>query len=125
MSRWFFFLLTAAIGLAAGLYYGWFLQPVKYVDTTPETLRSDFKADFVLMVAEAYQTDQDLPLAMVRLSYLGDASPDASVQHALAHAVSVQPPYPSNDLALIQKLAEALQNRYKVLGQSPQETSQP
>ena len=51
MLRWFLFFLSIALGLAAGLYYGWVINPVEYVNTTPDTLRVDYQADYVLMVA--------------------------------------------------------------------------
>jgi hypothetical protein len=51
MSRWTRFLIAIAVGLALGLLYGWVLSPVKYVDTTPNTLRADYQTDYVLMVA--------------------------------------------------------------------------
>ena len=55
--RWLAFLVAIGIGLGLGLYYGWVVSPVAYVDTAPNTLRPDYKADYVLMVAEAYQAD--------------------------------------------------------------------
>ncbi len=72
MSRWIRFFLVIAIGAAGGLFYGWVINPVKYVDTTPDTLRIDYKSDYVLMVAESYGADGDLALAARRLALLGD-----------------------------------------------------
>jgi hypothetical protein len=39
--------------MARGLLYGWMVNPVRYVNTTPDTLRADYQLDYVLMVAEA------------------------------------------------------------------------
>jgi hypothetical protein len=75
-----------AIGLILGLLYGWVLQPVKFVDTTPDSLRADFKTDYVLMVAEAYQGESDLSLAERRLAVLGPETPLAKVESALEFA---------------------------------------
>ena len=63
MSRWILFLITVALGLGAGLFYGWKINPGEYINTTPGSLRDDYKADYVLMVAEAYQAEADLNAA--------------------------------------------------------------
>jgi hypothetical protein len=106
MSRWFFFLISIAIGAAAGLYYGWVINPFRYVDANPGSLRSDYKADYVLMTAEAYRADGNLDLAVQRLALLGGASPAESV--ALATVNAVKAGYGEADLALMQNLADAL-----------------
>jgi hypothetical protein len=120
MSRWILFFLTIGVGAAAGLYYGWVANPVQYVDNYPSSLRADYKADYVLMVSEAYFSEGDLSIAMRRLAVLGDAAPEESVNKALLFAVSVNPPYSQADLALIQRLANALQS-----GTTFRETPQP
>jgi hypothetical protein len=109
MSRWLLFFLTMAAAAAAGLYYGWVVNPVQYVDTYTSSLRADYKADYVLMVAEAYQAEDDLFLAMRRLAALGDAAPEESVNKALLFAISVNPPYSQVDLAKMQNLYNDLQ----------------
>ncbi len=65
------FLIGLAIGLAFGLGYAWLLQPVIYIDTAPDSLRQDYRTDYVLMVAQAYQSEGDLSLALLRLASLG------------------------------------------------------
>jgi hypothetical protein len=106
MTRWFFFLLSIVIGAAAGLYYGWVVNPVRYMDADPGSLRADYKADFVLMTAEAFRADDNIDLAAQRLSLLGDSSPAESV--ALATVFAVKAGYGEADLALMQNLADAL-----------------
>ncbi len=114
MVRWILFFLSVAIGIAAGLYYGWVINPVHYVDTSPATLRADYKADFVLMTAEAYQKDGDLGAAAQRLAVLGDARPQESVAKATLFAAKAG--YGEADLGLMQKLGEALQTWTPVSG---------
>jgi hypothetical protein len=109
MSRWFLFLLTIAIGAAAGLYYGWMVKPVENIDASPAKLRADWKTDIVLMTAEAYQAEKDLTMALRRLALLGDATPEESVAKALRFAVTINPPYAETDLKLMQALQLALQ----------------
>ncbi len=103
--RWLFFLLSIGLGLALGLYYGWVVRPVRYVDTTPDTLRQDYKTDFVLMVAEAWEATQDLALARRYLALLG-GTPQEQVARALDYAVQVG--YGPQDLHRLRTLLRAL-----------------
>jgi hypothetical protein len=52
MSRWIKFLIAIGLGVAIGLFYSWTINPVQVVDSTPDTLRLDYRSDYVLMVAE-------------------------------------------------------------------------
>jgi len=106
MSRWTKFLIAVFLGVAAGLIYGWVVNPVEYVDIAPESLREDYKTDFVLMVAEAYQVDKDLGVAVRHLALLGSSAPTEIVANALNYAL--QHDYGSQDLTLFQALGEAL-----------------
>ena len=106
MSRWTKFLIAVIIGAAAGLFYGWVVNPVEYVDIAPESLRVDYKTDYVLMVAEAYQVQQDLGLAVRQLALLGSSAPTDIVANALSYAL--QHDYASQDLSLLQSLGEGL-----------------
>jgi len=105
MSRWVKFLLVLVFGIAAGMIYGWYVNPVEYIDIAPGSLREDYKTDFVLMTAEAYQVDQDLGIAVRRLAQLGDTPPVETVALAIAFALENQ--YAAADLALMQALGEA------------------
>jgi hypothetical protein len=106
MSRWTKFLIAMAIGAAAGLFYGWVVNPVEYVDMSPQSLRVDYKSDFVLMVAESYQADHDLGLSVRQLALLGGAKPTDIVANALDYGL--QHDYAAQDLYLIRSLGEAV-----------------
>jgi hypothetical protein len=106
MARWFLFFLTVCIGIAAGLFYGWVLSPVEYVDTSPDSLSIDYKADYVLMVAEAYQRERDLARAEARLEALGSGPLFATVQQAIRSAEAHD--YVETDLALMRQLLDDL-----------------
>ena len=80
------FLVGLAIGLALGLGYAWLLQPVTYFDTAPASLRQDYRTDYVLMVAQAYQPEGDLSLVLLRLAALGPEPPVDMVDGALEFA---------------------------------------
>jgi hypothetical protein len=99
-------LLGLAIGLAAGLLYGWLISPVEYVDTTPDSLRLDYRTDYVLMVAEAYAADQNLELARVRLAALGTQPPTQILEQALEFALQVN--FNPSDLIHLERLTQAL-----------------
>ena len=107
MSRWLTPLLALLLGIALGLTYGWVVDPVEYVDTTPDSLRPDYRADYVLMVAEAYQSEQDADLAARRLALLGSQAPGERAGRALEQARGVG--FAGSDLILMQKLTTAMQ----------------
>ena len=69
------YLLTGlVIGLALGLTYAWVIQPVNFYDTPPHTLNASDKAQYRLMIAQAYAADGDLVRAYERLKLLKDAN---------------------------------------------------
>ena len=107
ISRWIRFFLAIAVGAAGGLFYGWVINPVKYIDTTPDTLRVDYKSDYVLMVAESYSADGDLALAARRLALLGDTPPIDTVREAVLFAE--RQGYVDADVTLMRQLLTALQ----------------
>ena len=104
-SRYIYFSLAVIAGIALGLLYGWVISPVELVETSPATLRADFKADFVLMVAEIYASDKEAEQAVCRLALLG-GDPRQHVQQAIAFANEVY--YLPSDLELMEELARVL-----------------
>ena len=106
-SRWVFIVLALLAGIGLGLVYGWVIDPVDYFDLTPDTLRSDFKADYVLIVAEAYKAEQDAGLAARRLAVFGSQSPSDIAASGLAYARTSG--FPDVDIVLMQELVTALQ----------------
>ncbi len=105
--HWLFFALLLIAGLAGGLYYGWVVSPVQYVDTTPISLRDDFRADYTLMVAEAYQRNQNMADAARQLAYLGGNTPVEIVNAAIEFGQRNQ--YSPADISALQDLKAALQ----------------
>lgn len=108
MSRWVGFLIAVILGVAAGLYYGWAIDPVEYVDTSPDSLLIDYQADYVLMVAEAYQVEENLDLAARRLVALGDAPLADLVQNAIVFGSRAG--YVDADLAKMRSLQSLLKD---------------
>jgi hypothetical protein len=105
--RLVWFLITIVLGAAVGLAVGWWVIPVKNWDTKPVSLRSDYKADYALMVAETYQQEGDLNLAVKRLQFLGSESPLRLVQKAILSGQELG--YAGKDLETLAHLAQALQ----------------
>jgi hypothetical protein len=107
MYRWIGFFLAILLGLGAGLYYGWVINPVEYINTTPNSLRIDYKTDYVLMVAEVYQSDRNIEAAARRLAQLGDEPVIIFLQEALDYGQ--QAGYGQSDLNLLTELRNGLQ----------------
>ena len=101
--RFVFFGLAILAGIAAGLGYGWAINPVQHTSTSPASLRSDYQADFVLMTAELYRAEGDLALALARLDFLGEVPPVSLMETAIDFAQTHR--YAPTDLQLMQVLA--------------------
>jgi hypothetical protein len=63
--------LGAAIGTGIGLYVGWVVAPVQYVNADMANLAARYKNEYTIMVAAGYQVDHDLNEAIRRLRSLG------------------------------------------------------
>jgi hypothetical protein len=82
-------LLGVIIGLALGVFYGWVISPVSYTDTAPAALRSDYKDQYLILIATSYLADGDLSRAQARLAELGLADPAGAVT-ALAQRLAAE-----------------------------------
>ncbi|HEY70418.1 MAG TPA: hypothetical protein G4O08_07540 [Anaerolineae bacterium] len=82
-SPWVSTLIAFVLALVAGLYYTWIIDPVEYVDTAPDSLRDDFKSDYMALIAAAYASNGDLTRAQARLGLFSDDDP-ATTLAALA-----------------------------------------
>jgi hypothetical protein len=114
-SNWIKIIIVAVIGIALGLVYGWLIDPIEYTDVTPNILRADYRADYVLMVAEAHQTDADPETAARRLAMLGSEAPAQIVTAALDFAT--QNSFTQNEISALQDLLNAMQT-YQPQGNS-------
>ena len=106
MTRWIRFFFAILVGIALGLVYGWFIQPGKFSDTSLDSLRIDYKTDYVLMVAEAYQIDNDPLLAVQRLAASSEKLPTAQVEESIKFAKKVG--YTEPDINRMQALLSTL-----------------
>jgi len=106
-SNWIKIVIAASLGIALGLIYGWVIDPIQYTDITPELLRQDYRADYVLMVAEAHQTSQDAETAARRLAIFGSDSPAQIVASTLVYADENH--FTENEIIILQGLLTAMQ----------------
>jgi hypothetical protein len=67
------YLLTGfVLGLILGVGYSWIVRPIQYINTSPASLRADFKDQYRALIAAAYAANGDLVRARGRLSLLQD-----------------------------------------------------
>jgi hypothetical protein len=70
------YLLTGLlIGLIAGIVYARLIEPVQYIDVTPNLLSAEAKDTYRVMIAMAFEVDGNLGRARQRLALLNDSSP--------------------------------------------------
>jgi len=105
LSRWVFFFLAIILGVTGGLFLGWIVFPPDAKDTAVESLRIDYKTDYVLMVAEVFNNDGNINQAILRLNFLGDELPQEMVRSALLFA---EPRYTDADIILLRTLLQSL-----------------
>lgn len=108
--RYVFFFAAILAGFTIGVIYGWVINPVIYRSTGMDTLRMDYKTDYVLMVAELYQSEGDAAMALARLAYLEAESPLAFVTATIDYAEENN--YASEDLQSMWDLASAIDNAF-------------
>lgn len=65
-------LIALLLGLGLGLSYAWIIAPQQFTDSTPATLRNDFKDQFRAAIAASYNANGNLSRAQARLELLGE-----------------------------------------------------
>lgn len=116
-SRLFGFAAVIILGVIAGLVYGWVLQPAQVKNTTLDTLRADYRADYVLMIAENYHVSRDLATAKSDLGKIFPRGMLEGVQTAIVEAQTLG--YSIPDLKLMADLETALKGGTTAQGATP------
>lgn len=105
--RFFFFFLAILIGAGAGLAIGWTMMPPAAPTNAPlASLRTDFRTDLVLMVAEDFQTEPDSMQALTQLDKLDEGDPITLLGDSIQYAQGVG--YPEEDLKLMRDLLNSI-----------------
>ncbi len=103
---WIALLIGLVVGIAGGLYYGWYLNPVDWVNIGPDKLNAEDQQEYILLVAEAYLQEQEIARASARLAAL-DTRDIAELVSIQADEALLRGDDPSEVRALT-TLAEAL-----------------
>ena len=107
VKRFVWFVVALVIGTTLGLLYGWVFSPAAPNSAGLVNLRDDYKADYVLMVSEVFQHEQNAPVAITRLERLGDGSAIQELQFGLLSAQKFG--FAFSDLQLMGELYKSLQ----------------
>lgn len=99
--------IGAATGLALGFAIGWWIWPVQYTNTAPDVLRPDYRDDYVVMIATAYEVEADLQRARERLHLLTPERPATPVIELAERLVAANGS--AEDIAHLARLARALE----------------
>ncbi|GAB4474788.1 MAG: hypothetical protein Kow0088_11010 [Anaerolineales bacterium] len=116
LGRWIRFFIAIALGIAAGVGYGWFLAPSSSAESQASELRIDYQSDVVLMIAEAYAVDQNLAAAIERLSFLKHSQPAEVIQQAVNFGERFG--YSDSDLQKMRSLLTAIETLTPLVGTS-------
>ncbi len=97
------------VGLLVGLVWGYWIDPVDFVDATPSYLRADLQEDYLRMAIDSYRVNPDPNLAVERWKSLGPGA-----QQAFS---DIQADPQKSDPAVIQNYGQLITN---VLSSEPQ-----
>ena len=79
-------------GIALGLLWGWWIQPVVWINASPANMATQYQTDYMSMAIDSYQVNHNGALAQARYASLGAAAPEAlaAVQPSTDPAVFAQ-----------------------------------
>jgi hypothetical protein len=77
-------LIGLAIGFAASLYIAWIVEPVSYTEASPARMSERYKAEYILLVSQAFEAGSDWDRTQERLDALGDDQGAQTVAGQLA-----------------------------------------
>jgi hypothetical protein len=71
--------MAGIAGFLLGLMWAWVIQPVQWVNATPEVLRSDIKEDYLRMAIDSFYVNRNQDLAVQHFRALGEKGPEVLV----------------------------------------------
>jgi hypothetical protein len=102
------------VGLLTGLAWGYWIDPVDFVDATPSYLRADLQEDYLRMSIDSYRLNPDPNLAVERWKGLGVGAQQAFTD--------IQNDPQKADPAVIQSYGELVENVLKSEPPQPEKT---
>ena len=100
-------LLVLALGVGAGLFFGWYVWPVTYTESAPSRMGQDWRDEAIWMAAQSFAYDRDLEAAQARLRPLGPASDLGQLVLDRAE-LAIKQNLPPKQITYLARLAAAL-----------------
>lgn len=94
------------LGAGAGLFFGWVVAPVEFVDSPMSDLATRYQDEYLLMIAAGYQVDGNVNAAIDRLRHLGHDNIPAYIQEVTERYISNSRNV--DDIRLLVALAEGV-----------------
>lgn len=104
-------ILAVILGFVLGLGWGWGVDPVKYIDSTPAFMRADLQEDYLRMTIDSLQVNADINAAIRRWQELGPngpallakitATPNGLNPQVIAAFTQIAAQYPPNEGGVI------------------------
>ncbi|MCK5054385.1 MAG: hypothetical protein KAR65_08905 [Anaerolineales bacterium] len=113
----FALIIGLLIGLAGGLYYSWAINPVEYTDASPDSLREDFKSDYLTLIASAYAATGDADRARARLAWVQLTDPASTLGQLAQNRLAIG--RPDTEVRALAQLAAILGERPSPLIATP------
>lgn len=110
-----FYLITGLlIGLALGFFYGWVINPARYIDISPQSLHEDQKKQYLLLVAESYQASEDIGRSYARIKQMVDPV-DIDSLRAMLLEMEIDPNY-ADSFETVRIFINSLNNYMQLMG---------
>ena len=77
-------IIAVVFGFVFGLIWGWSIQPVEWVDASPELLNADYQREYLRMTIDSFNINSDTALAMQRWRNLGPSASQALSEISVA-----------------------------------------
>lgn len=109
-NRYFWFFISVFIGMVCGACYGWYFHASTPKEMPMSSLRSDYKTDYVLMVAEIFNNEKDITMAKSRLFIMDEKEGDLVGLVQQVYIVAADLNYSERDKMLLSNLAKGLES---------------
>lgn len=95
-------LIGLAIGFGVSLYFAWIVEPVSFTEASPARMNDRYRAEYILLVSQAFEAGSDWERTTERLGALGDDEIAQTVGQQLAtYLRQGEPPEKMRSLALL------------------------